>query len=65
MRDESALEGLGDSAFEARLACEQDEQHERESKAFQARVRSYRAPPDSDVDFDDEHDSGEDEWRDE
>ena len=58
-------EELGDSAFAARNVVEDDERERREASAFQARVRGFHAQPDSDLEHDYLHDTGEDEWRDE
>ncbi len=63
--DEGFMDGLGDASLAAKLIVEEDERFEREGEAFLARVRSFRAPPDSDLERDALHDSGEDEWRDE
>ena len=57
-------EGYGDSAWEDKAAVEDYEREEREAAKFMARVAAYNETADDDLELDEKHDSGEDEWRD-
>ena len=59
--DEGVFEGLGDATLAAKLIVEQDEQFEREAEAFQARVRAYKPPVESD-DWDKDGGLGSGDW---
>ncbi len=56
---------LTEAQYEAKGIVEEDLRHERESAAYQARVRGYKPPPDSDLEHDYLKDIGESprDWR--